>query len=155
MTLPAAVRSALAVFAAVMLIQPLAHGQQGGSARDAAGDEHLQELRNEADLDLQRLKKTMEKDGFYSARIALNIWRSSAGRAGTFDPELYDRLKGQLYEKAMADSLACYNYFVGQKDYNNARTCMLIWRSHAGEIDRYDPAAYRRLQEGLENLKKK
>ncbi len=114
-----------------------------------------EELKKEAALNLFRLKRSIEKDGFYNARIALNIWHSSALTAGTFDQALYDQLKVQLYEKAMADSLSCYQYFMQLKDYNNAKTCMLIWRSHAKEIDRYDPSGYQKLQEGLEDLKKK
>lgn len=154
MPFQAALKSALVFFAALMLIRPLAVAQSG-AAPNAIGDRHLEELRGEAALNLHRLKTSIEKDGFYSARIALNIWRSTAERAGTFNPELYDRLKNQLYDKAMADSLGCYNDFMRQKDYNNAKTCLLIWRSHAKEIGRYDPAAYRQLQEGLERLKKK
>lgn len=121
-------------------------------ASDQAGKEAL---KKEAALNLFRLNRSIEKDGFYSARIALNIWRSTSIAAGTFDQPLYDKLKTQMYEKAMTDSIGCYQYFVQLKDYKNAKTCMLIWRSHAREIDRYDPAAYQKLLEGLEKLKKK
>jgi hypothetical protein len=121
----------------------------------AADRAQSEELKKEADLNLYRLKRSIEKDGFFSARIALNIWRSTSLDAGAFDPKLYDQLKIQLYEKSMTDSLSCYQYFIQKKDLNNAKTCMLIWRSHAREIDRYDPAVYQKLQEGLEDLTKK
>lgn len=150
--------TAIAV-AAILLIQPLGWAQQAAiseTQNDALQENAYQrELKREAALNLYRLKKSIEKDGFYSARIALNIWRSTSLKAGTFDPKVYDDLKTQLYEKAMSDSLACYQYFIRLKDANNAKTCMLIWRSHAKEIDRYDPTAYQKLQEGIEGLKKK
>jgi hypothetical protein len=149
-----AIRYASYVLAVLLLVQPMAWAQQHAAAE--AGDEaYRQEMKREAALNLYRLKRSIEKDGYYSARIALNIWRSTALNAGTFDPKLYDQLKVQLYEKAMADSLACYQYFMRLKDANNAKTCMLIWRSHAKEIDQYDPVAYQKLQEGIERLKKK
>ena len=122
---------------------------------DIADQAQSEELKKEAALNLYRLKRSIEKDGYYNARIALNIWRSTALSAGTFDQTLYDQLKQQLYQKAMADSMSCYQYFVQQNDYSNAKTCMLIWRSHAKEIDRYDPEAYQKFSEGLEKLKRK
>lgn len=142
------------VVIAVMLTQPLALAQD--SAQPETPDLVSKDaLKKEAALNLYRLKRSIEKDGFYSSRIALNIWRSTSTAAGTFDQKLYDQLKAQLYDKAMTDSLGCYQYFVQLKDYNNAKTCMLIWRSHAKEMDRYDPEVYQKLQEGLEKLKKK
>ena len=145
--------------AAILLIHPLCQAQQAAvseSHNEVLQDEaHQRELKREAALNLYRLKRSIEKDGFYSARIALNIWRSTSLNAGTFDPKVYDDLKIQLYDKAMKDSLACYQYFMRLKDANNAKTCMLIWRSHAKEIDRYDPTAYQELQEGIESLMKK
>ena len=145
---------ALMAIVAFQLVLSLAWAQQAAVA-DAQETAHRQQLKKEAALDLYRLKRSVEKDGYYSARIALNIWRSSSIRAGTFDPKLYDRIKTRLYEKAMADSLDSYRYFLHLKDAGNARTCMLIWRSHAKEIDRYDPVVYQKLQEGVERLKKK
>lgn len=138
----------------LLTAQPLAWAQQAAVSQ-ASEAAYQKELEKEAALNLYRLKRSIEKDGFYSARIALNIWRSTSLGAGTFDPRLYDQLKTQLYEKAMTDSLACYQYFMRLKDAQNAKTCMLIWRSHAKEIDRYDPVAYQELQEGVEHLKKK
>ena len=153
------IRFATIAITTILLIHPLGWAQQ--AAISEAQDQFRQdrayqkELKREAALNLYRLKRSIEKDGFYSARIALNIWRSTSLKAGTFDAKVYDDLKTQLYEKAMKDSLACYQYFMRLKDANNAKTCMLIWRSHAKEIDRYDPTAYQQLQEGIEGLKKK
>ena len=153
LTRPITIYAAVAV-TTMLLAQPLTWAQQAAVSQTSE-KAYQKELEKEAALNLYRLKKSIEKDGFYSARIALNIWRSTSLNAGTFDPQLYDQLKIQLYEKAMTDSLACYQYFMRLKDAQNAKTCMLIWRSHAKEIDRYDPVAYQELQEGVEHLKKK
>ena len=51
------------------------------------------ELKQEAALNLWRLKKSIEKDEFYAARVALNVWRSNAIDAGNFDQALYDEFK--------------------------------------------------------------
>ena len=153
------IRYTTMIIAAILLIQPLCWAQQAAISerqdKVLQDDAHQKELKREAALNLYRLKRSIEKDGYYSARIALNIWRSTSLKAGTFDPEVYDDLKTRLYEKAMSDSLACYQYFMRLKDANNAKTCMLIWRSHAKEIDRYDPTAYQELQEEIESLKNK
>jgi hypothetical protein len=147
-------RYALMALIAVQVALPSARAQQA-AVTGAQETAYQRELKKEAALNLYRLKRSIEKDGFYSARIALNIWRSSSLRAGTFDPQLYEEMKTRLYEKAMTDSLNSYRYFMRLKDASNARTCMLIWRSHAKEIDRYDPVVYQKLQEGVERLKKK
>lgn len=149
-----ATRYTVFTIAVLLLLQPITSAQQHAvpESQDAA---YQKALEKEAALNLYRLKRSIEKDGFYSARIALNIWQRTSTDAGTFDPVLYEELKTRLYEKAMADSLACYQYFIRIKDANNAKTCMLIWKSQAKEIDRYDPEVYQELQEGIKLLKDK
>lgn len=128
---------------------------QPNAAPDASEEAYRRELEREAALNLIYLQRAIERDGFYSARIALNVWRRSAIDAGTFDPALHAELKLKLYEKSVADSLACYRLYLNQNDYPNARTCLLIWRRHASEIDRFDPAVYQELLKALNQLKKK
>ena len=43
------------------------------------------QLKSAANNSLWRLKYAIDKEGFYAARIALNIWRSNALDAGVFD----------------------------------------------------------------------
>ena len=50
-------------------------------------------LKREAANALWRLKKAMDEEGFYSGRVRLNIWRSAAKDAGTFDQAKYDEFK--------------------------------------------------------------
>jgi hypothetical protein len=121
------------------------------------GDEKVrpQELKKEAALNLWRLKKAVEEDGFYSARIALNVWRSSAIDAGTFDQAQYDEFKKKLYEKSIDNSLECVESFVQEEDYYDASMCLETWKIHSQEIGTYDPARYKELRERLKGLKTK
>jgi hypothetical protein len=120
-----------------------------------ADSETRQALRQQAATDLWRLKKSIDEDGFYNARIALNVWRSSSLAAGTFDPELYEALKLELYRKSVASSLACYEYFISVGDPHDAGICLQTWRMHAREIGVFDPARYEEMKQGLEAQKKK
>ena len=47
-------------------------------------------LKLEAANAFWRLKNSLGKDAFYSTRIRLNVWRSTALDAGTFDQAQYD-----------------------------------------------------------------
>jgi hypothetical protein len=99
-------------------------------------------LEQEAASALRRLKRSMEKDGFYSGHVALNIWRSTATDAGTFDQAQYDEFKTQLYEKSVNDSLRCFQEFLLEEDFYNANFCLQTWRIHSKELGIYDQAEY-------------
>jgi hypothetical protein len=144
---------AAGILAAVLMIG--AASAQTDAGAETSDDAYRRELEREAALNLIYLQRSIEKDGFYSARVALNVWRSSAIDAGTFDQKLYDELKLTLYQKSMSEALSCYNQFLSEKDYPNAKTCLQIWRSHAMEIDRFDPAEYQKLLAPLNKLKQK
>jgi hypothetical protein len=55
-------------------------------------------LNLEAANALWRLKRALKKEGFYSGRARLNVWRSAAMDAGKFDPQKYEEFKRQLYD---------------------------------------------------------
>jgi hypothetical protein len=132
----------------LLLLTPLA----GRGLRAAqTGDEKArqQELKKEAALNLWRLKKAIEEDGFSSARIALNLWRNSAIDAGTFDQAQYDEFKKKLYEKSIDDSLECFESFVQDEDYYDANVCLETWKIHSQEIGTFDPSKYKELKEKL------
>ena len=113
-------------------------------------------LELEAANALWRLKRSLEKDGFYSGRVRLNVWRAAAIDAGKFDPKKYEEFKLQLYEKSLNDSLKCIDYYVEEgNSYHDANMCLQTWKVHAKEIDRYDEATYQELVKRLEDLKKK
>jgi len=107
------------------------------------------ELKKEAALNLWRLKKSIEEDGFYAARVALNIWRSNAIDAGTFDQAQYDEFKKQLYEKSVAQTLECFERFLEEQDFHNASMCLQTWKVHSQEIGVFDQAKYEALKESL------
>ena len=112
-----------------------------------------QMLEREAANALRRLKRSMEKDGFYSGHVALNIWRSTAMDAGTFDQAQYDEFKTQLYEKSVNDSLRCFEEFLLEEDFYNANFCLQTWRMHSKELGTYDQAEYEVSKKELEDAR--
>ena len=99
----------------VLLLIAHANAQDNTSpSPDAEAKQKI--LKREADAALRRLKNSMKKDGFYSGRVALNIWRSTAIDAGTFDQAQYDEFKQQLYEKSVNDSMRCFEEFFLEED---------------------------------------
>jgi hypothetical protein len=116
---------------------------------------HERILKQEAANAFYRLKNALEKDGFYSARIALNVWRSTAIEAGTFDLAQYDEFKRQLYEKSIHDSLRCFEESLLQDNFYDANICLQIWRMHAKEIGAFDQQAYEAFKKRLEEARAK
>lgn len=127
-----------------------------------AGAEDVQEktvskkaLEREAALNLSRLKKSVEEDGFYNAHIMLNVWRSTALDAGTFDQKTYDDFKTQLYQKSIKESLQCFETLLVQEDYQNAEICLQIWRIHSHELGIFEETKYQALKKKLNDAKAK
>ena len=137
-----------AVLLLVLLLAPLAVSQE---KTEQSPDEKARQqmLNREAANALRRLKRSMEKDGFYSGRVALNIWRSTAIDAGAFDQVQYVEFKTQLYEKSVNDSLRCFEDFLFEEDFHNANFCLHTWRMHSKELGTYDQAEYEVFQKRL------
>jgi hypothetical protein len=133
---------------------PAAYSQ---SSTEQSGDEKARkrELKREAALNLWRLKKSIEEDGFYAARVALNIWRSNAIDASTFDQAQYDEFKKQLYEKSVMQTLECFEYFLEEKDFHSTNMCLQTWKIHSQEIGLFDQTKYEVLKERLSAAKAK
>ena len=110
-------------------------------------------LKIEAANAFWRLKHSMEKDAFYNTRIRLNVWRSTAIDAGTFDQAQYDKFKQQLYEKSINDSLKCYEEFILEENFYDANICLQTWRMHSKEIGAYDKDKYEALKERLKQAR--
>ena len=136
----------------LLLLAPLAIPQDKTEQRP---DEKARQqvLEREAANALRRLKRSMEKDGFYSGHVALNIWRSTAMDAGTFDEAQYDEFKTQLYEKSVNDSLRCYEEYLLEEDFYNANFCLQSWRMHSKELGTYDQAEYEVFKTQLEDAR--
>jgi hypothetical protein len=112
-------------------------------------------LNQEAANALWRLKYALEKEGFYSGRVRLNVWRAAATDAGKFDPAKYEKFKKQLYEKSVNDSLKCFEYFIEQNSYSDANMCLQTWKMHADEIGEFDESKYQELIKQLDGLRQK
>jgi hypothetical protein len=104
---------------------------------------------------LWRLQRALKTDGYYSARVRLNVWRAAAIDAGKFDPQKYEEYRRQLYEKSVNDSLKCFDYYIEQGSRYDANMCLQTWKMHAKEIDQFDESTYQELIERLNALKEK
>ena len=137
-------RKYLNITAALLLVLLLTPPAISQDEIEQSPDEkaRLQMLKREAANALRRLKRSMEKDAFYSGRVALNIWRSTAMDAGTFDQAQYDEFKTQLYEKSVSDSLRCVEETLVEEDFYNANFCLQTWRMHSKELGSYDQDDY-------------
>ena len=120
---------------------PLAYPQ---SSTEQSQDDKTRkrELKREAALNLWRLKKSIEEEGFYAARVALNIWRSNAIDAGSFDQTKYDEFKKQMYEKSVNNSLQCFEFYLEELSFHDANMCLQTWKVHSQEIGIFDQTQY-------------
>ena len=110
-------------------------------------------LNLEAANALWRLKRALKKEGFYSGRARLNVWRSAAMDAGKFDPQKYEEFKRQLYEKSINDSVKCIEYYIEQNSHHDANMCLQAWKIHAKEIDMFDESTYQEFIKQLNDMK--
>ena len=136
----------------VLLLGPLAIAQDKTEQNPSVDVRHEMLKREAADA-LRRLKRSMEKDSFYSGHVALNIWRSTALDAGTFDQSQSDEFKTRLYEKSINDSLRCFEEFLLEEDIHNANFCLQTWRMHSKELGTYDQAEYEVFKKKLADAK--
>ncbi len=111
------------------------------------------QLRTAAYNSLWRLKRSMERDGYYSNRVALNVWRSNAIDAGIFKQEEYDQYKQQIFEKSIQSNQGCFERSIEALNYTDANKCLLTWKLHTEEIGRFDPALYEEMAAQLESVK--
>lgn len=114
---------------------------------------HQRMLNLEAANAFWRLKRALEKEGFYSGRVRLNVWRAAAMDAGKFDPQKYEEFKQQLYQKSVNDSLTCFELYIEENSPHDAKMCLQTWKVHATVIDQFDEDTYNELVQRLENLK--
>jgi len=140
--------SLLAVFVLVSLASP-----QDNVEKNLDQNAKQRILEREAADSLVQLKLKLKKEGFFSGRVALNVWRSTAIDAGMFDQNKFNELKTQLYEKSIHDSLQCFNEFMLEENYKDANVCLQTWRMHSKELGNYDQADYEALKKRLTEAK--
>ena len=160
MTIAGRMRKALAmVFLLVLAFSSTgdAQGQPSRTQPSVPSSEVLRqrELERDAAVNLSLAKKSIQDDAFYSAKVALNVWRLSAIEAGNFDRKLYEDLRKQLYEKSIRDNLRCIDVAVAQRDAPDANLCLKIYRLHSQEIDAFDPKRYEELKARVSGIRKK
>lgn len=125
-------------------------------AQTPPSEEALQLARQKAvDQRRLRLEKAIEKDGFFSARVALNLWKREAQGSGLFDQTTYDHYKLKLYNASIDQNRRCYDFFLLQGSFGNAEACLKIWRLHAKEIDRFNLDDYEAMVVKLRQAKEK
>lgn len=118
-------------------------------------DPHFKAVKLEAERSLARARNAIKKSGFYCANIELNIWRNLSLRAGTFDEELFNELKNELYGSSMMHMEKWFAYYVKKGYYNDAQKCLQTWRLHALAIDKFDEELYAQKAADLEAIKEK
>jgi len=141
----------LIITTALLLVPSLVPCASPESASQPSPEEKARQrmLEREAANALWRLKSSLEKDAFYSTRIRLNVWRSTALDAGKFDQKQYDEFKRQLYEKSVNDSLKCFDEFLSQEYFHDAQICLQTWRMHSKELGTFDQESYEALKKQL------
>jgi len=136
-----------ALLTVLLMVSVASPQEQSKPELDQTKKQRMMEV--EAADALWRFKSKLEKEGFYSGRVALNIWRSTAIDAGTFDLDQYNEFKKQLYEKSINESLKCFEEFIMEEDYYNANVCLQTWRMHSKELGSYDQAQYEALKKKM------
>ena len=140
-------------FLAIVFLLPLkAYSETGQVENDKA---RLKLLKRTANISLWRLKVVIERDGFYSARSALNIWRSNAKDAGIFDQNKFDELKKQIYGKSVNSNLKCIEKRMIDENYTDAKICLYWWKTHSQVLDTFDPVKHDELKKMIEEGKEK
>lgn len=129
-----------------LVAAPEAFCQAGPLPSQAQTDARQRELERDAAVNLSLAKKSIQDDAFYNARVALNVWKSSAIAAGSFDKKLYEELRKQLYDKSIKDNLRCIESSISQRAIPDANHCLKIYRLHAQEIGAFDPKRYEELK---------
>jgi hypothetical protein len=111
------------------------------------------QLKTAAYGSLWRLKRSIERDGYYSSRVALNVWRSNAIDAGLFKQEEYDQYKQQIFEKSIESNQRCFERALEDLNYTDASKCLLTWKLHTEEMGWFDAARYQEMETRLEAIK--
>lgn len=142
---------ALCLFGALILANAAAPLVWAEQTKEEKARQRMLNL--EAANALWRLKRALEKEGFYAGRVRLNVWRAAAIDAGKFDPQKYEEFKQQLYQKSINDSLKCFEFYIEQNSPHDAKMCLQTWKVHTTETGQFDEEIYNELVQRLDSLK--
>ena len=140
-------------FLAIVFLLPVKAYAETGQVENDKARQKL--LRRTANISLWRLKVVIERDGFNSARAALNIWRSNAKDAGSFDQNKFDEFKKKIYEKSVNSNLKCIEKRMMNENYTDAEICLYWWKTHSQVLDTFDPVKHDELKKMIEEGKEK
>ena len=126
----------------LLLANPIYCAAQSTPELDASP----KQLKKAAYSSLWRLQRAIERDGYYSARVALNVWRSNAIDAGIFDQKKYDDFRRQIYEKSIQSNLDCFEKALADGNTNDAEICLYTWKIHSEAIDVFDQSRYEEMK---------
>ena len=107
------------------------------------------QLKQAAYGSLMRLNRAIEKNGFYRASVALNVWRSNAIDAGIFDQAKYDAFKKQIYEKSIENSLKCIDTSLENQNFTDARICLHAWKLRSQALGTFNQEYYDQMKDRL------
>ena len=136
---------ALVAMALILTLPAFATAEQAGEKT-----ERQKQMERYANESLIQLKYAIKSVGYFNARVALNVWKSNAIDAGTYDESQYNTFKEQIYKKSINENLRWFEIFLNQKRYSDARICLELWRLHSEEIGVFDEAKYEELKKKLE-----
>ncbi len=115
-------------------------------------EEHLQKSEAQS---LAQLKKSLKEDGFSSAMGSLNVWRSNAKDAGTFDQAVYDDFRKQIYHKSIDNILKWFEACLKEGWVDEANFCCKIYSFKSNAIDSFDQMKYEEMGRRIKILEKK
>ncbi len=112
------------------------------------------EMRRRAARSRWRLERALRRDRYPSALAALNLWRSNALAAGTFDKAAHEAYRRRIYEKSVKNILEWFEVCLQEKWIREAIYCQKVYRLHAKTIQTFDPERYDAMTDRIENRKK-
>lgn len=130
-----------------------------GPVKDAWGQDKQNRtadpaLRRQAAISLSRLKLSLSRDRYPSARAALNIWRSDALAAGTFDEVQFQEWLRRIYQKSVNSMLKWFEVCLDEKWMREADYCQKVYRIHARAINIFDQERYDEMTDRIKKRKK-
>jgi len=114
-----------------------------------------EQLQKSAAQSLAQLKRSLKEDGFSSAMGSLNIWRSNAKDAGTFDQTMYNDFRKQIYQKSIDNILKWFEVCLKEGWIDEASFCCKIYSFKSKAINAFDQIKYDEMARRIKILEKK
>ncbi len=142
---------AAGLMAGLMLVLACAAAESAQPTSPEAQQKALEKMVRQAE---RHLEHTIKKEGVFSARVALNVWKSTSLDAGLYDQAAYDAYHQRIYTRAIEANRRWFEGYLRENNLQNAATCLEFWRLHSQELGVLDLAEYEALRERLKNAPK-